>query len=388
MSSKNIIEVSNPENTNKNDNSIGKNGVDEKKDELILPPIGESPMPIPQFLLEANINNDENKTEKNEEETKGNDEKNENNGNDENNEKKKELQKLKDELETLKTELNNKNNILSELQNTSNPEYQIPELYAKIETEKLFEMITNQKISKQKIKIDSVKSMAKELDEQFKSQLKIKENKINSKLEPFVKKNQDLSQEINSCRTQMTQLNNRFEKCNERIAEIQNEKNEMEELIIKQEEKLNMFYEKLVKVEELVKQKTKLLKENESCTKELIKIIEDQKATIKEFSDTDYNKSSNLQSKNYFEEEDKNNKGGIILPDIYRRDVKKEITENNIVDDFKENSGVEEENKINSINVSNDNSIGYNLISNDEKNKKKLTEFKNMMNDLVNNISD
>lgn len=370
----NVVEVSNPENTNSE-----KNNTNENKEELSLE---NSPMPMPEFLLEANLLNDENKTENNQET------KNENVDNDE---KKKELQKYKEELENLENELNKKNNLISELQNPSNPEFQIPELYGKLEAEKLFEMINTQKINKQKIKIDSVKSMAKELDEQFKSQLKIKENKINSKLEPFIKKNQDLSQEINSCKTQMTQLNSRFEKCNEKVSQIQSEKNEMEELIIKQEEKLNIFLDKLVKVEELVKQKTKLLKENESCTKELIKIIEDQKATIRELTDVGYSKNNNMQLKNYIEEENKNDKGEkgeVILPDIYRREVKKEINENNVIDDFKENSGIDEENKINSINVSNDNSIGYNLISNDEKNQKKLTEFKNMMNDLINNISD
>ena len=75
--------------------------------------------------------------------------------------------------------------------------------------------------------------MVKNLDEQFKYQLKMKEQKINRKLEPFFKKNNDLLQEINSCKEQMKQLNERLEKSNNNLMKIQKEKSEMEELIIK-----------------------------------------------------------------------------------------------------------------------------------------------------------
>ena len=59
----------------------------------------------------------------------------------------------------------------------------------KIEVQKLFEIANENKIKQQKLKIESIKQMVKSVDEQFKNQLKIKEQKINKKLEPFVKKN-------------------------------------------------------------------------------------------------------------------------------------------------------------------------------------------------------
>ena len=185
-------------------------------------------------------------------------------------------------IKNLNQELEEKNELLIQLQNLENPEYKIPEILGKIEAQNLFEMINENKIKEQRLKIDSIKSMVKNLDEQFKYQLKMKEQKINKKLEPFVKKNKDLLQELNSCKNQMNQLKERLERSNNILTKLQKEKGDYEESIIKREEKLNILLDRLNLFEELNKKKTKILKENEIYSKELIKIIEEQKEEIRE----------------------------------------------------------------------------------------------------------
>ena len=93
--------------------------------------------------------------------------------------------------------------------------------------------------------------MVKSLNEQFKNQLKMKEQKINKKLEPFVKKNKDLLQEVNSCKNQMNQLKERLEKGNNNLIQLQKEKSDLEESIIKREEKLNILFDRLNIFEDL-----------------------------------------------------------------------------------------------------------------------------------------
>ena len=198
----------------------------------------------------------------------------------------KKKEQYKEEINRLKQEIEEKNKELSELQNENNPEYKIPELLGKIEAQRLLEFTNENKISQNQTKIESIRKKVKDLDEQFKYQLKMKEQKINKKLEPFVKKNNDLIQEIDSCKEQMKQLNERVEKSNDNLISAQKEKSEMEELIIKREEKLNIFFDKLNLFEEIIKKKSKMLKENEFYSKELIKIIDQQKEVIKEFENS------------------------------------------------------------------------------------------------------
>ena len=201
------------------------------------------------------------------------------------NEEEKKLKTKEDyelEINNLKQELEEKNRLLISLQNTDNPEYKIPELLGKIEAQNLFEIVNENKIKQQRLKIDSIKQMVKSLNEQFKNQLKMKEQKINKKLEPFVKKNKDLLQEVNSCKNQMNQLKERLEKGNNNLIQLQKEKSDLEESIIKREEKLNILFDRLNIFEDLNKKKTKSLKENEIYSKELIKIIEEQKEEIRE----------------------------------------------------------------------------------------------------------
>ena len=141
---------------------------------------------------EINNNNEENINQPNIEEILDN-----NNINKNTNKEEKKLKTKEDyesEINNLKEELEEKNRLLISLQNTENPEYKIPEILGKIEAQNLFEIVNENKIKQQRLKIDSIKQMVKSLDEQFKYQLKMKEQKINKKLEPFVKKNKDLLQ--------------------------------------------------------------------------------------------------------------------------------------------------------------------------------------------------
>ena len=105
-------------------------------------------------------------------------------------------EEYEEEIRKLKEELEEKDRILFSLQNKENPEYKIPEIMGKIEVQKLFEIANENKIKQQKLKIESIKQMVKSVDEQFKNQLKIKEQKINKKLEPFVKKNKELTRKV------------------------------------------------------------------------------------------------------------------------------------------------------------------------------------------------
>ena len=227
---------------------------EENDNDLILPPIKNT---IEQKTIES-------KEQINNKEDNNNDNNNGNildssitNENKEKIDKSKEKEKYIEEIESLKKELEEKNRILIELKNEDNPEYIIPNILGQIEAQRLLEISNENKIKQQQTKIESIKKMVKNLDEQFKYQLKMKEQKINRKLEPFFKKNNDLLQEINSCKEQMKQLNERFEKSNNNLMNIQKEKSEMEELIIKREEKLNIFFEKLNMFEELIKKKNK-----------------------------------------------------------------------------------------------------------------------------------
>lgn len=182
---------------------------EENDNDLILPPIKNT---IEQKTIES-------KEQINNKEDNNNDNNNDNildssniNENNEKIDKSKEKEKYIEEIESLKKELEEKNRILIELKNEDNPEYIIPNILGQIEAQRLLEISNENKIKQQQTKIESIKKMVKNLDEQFKYQLKMKEQKINRKLEPFFKKNNDLLQEINSCKEQMKQLNERFEK--------------------------------------------------------------------------------------------------------------------------------------------------------------------------------
>ena len=290
-------------------------------------------------------------------------------------------------IKNLNQELEEKNELLIQLQNLENPEYKIPEILGKIEAQNLFEMINENKIKEQRLKIDSIKSMVKNLDEQFKYQLKMKEQKINKKLEPFVKKNKDLLQELNSCKNQMNQLKERLERSNNILTKLQKEKGDYEESIIKREEKLNILLDRLNLFEELNKKKTKLLKENEIYSKELIKIIEEQKEEIRELEkNNDSNKyviTTNNNNKNQDNERYNINTNNDVTNDINNNITQNE--DNNIILPYIYNNNTEDKNK----NINETEKVDYELDKKEEENNNhKLNEFKNLMDDLYNNIID
>ena len=290
-------------------------------------------------------------------------------------------------IKNLNQELEEKNELLIQLQNLENPEYKIPEILGKIEAQNLFEMINENKIKEQRLKIDSIKSMVKNLDEQFKYQLKMKEQKINKKLEPFVKKNKDLLQELNSCKNQMNQLKERLERSNNILTKLQKEKGDYEESIIKREEKLNILLDRLNLFEELNKKKTKILKENEIYSKELIKIIEEQKEEIRELEkNNDSNKyviTTNNNNKNQDNERYNINTNNDVTNDINNNIIQNE--DNNIILPYIYNNNTEDKNK----NINETEKVDYELDKKEEENNNhKLNEFKNLMDDLYNNIID
>ena len=144
-----------------------------------------------------------------------------------------------------------------------------------------------------------------------------------------------------------------------------------------------------------------MLKENEFYSKELIKIVEEQKETIKELENynninnnknykkgeksSDYyisiNQRYNNVENNQFNGEIINHTDGkdisnnMVLPNIYNNN--EEIIQVNDSNILKNNA----EDKINLENLD----LGLN--SNEEKNKNKINEFKNLVDDLYNNAS-
>ena len=330
---------------------------------------------------EIDVNNEESLNQPNIEENLDNN--NINNGVNEEEKKLKTKEVYELEINNLKQELEEKNRLLISLQNTDNPEYKIPELLGKIEAQNLFEIVNENKIKQQRLKIDSIKQMVKSLNEQFKNQLKMKEQKINKKLEPFVKKNKDLLQEVNSCKNQMNQLKERLEKGNNNLIQLQKEKSDLEESIIKREEKLNILFDRLNIFEDLNKKKTKLLKENEIYSKELIKIIEEQKEEIRELEkNSGVNKYISYNNKKSKDNERYNKNNNDITNDI-NNDNNNIKNENDIVLPNIYNN-TEDKNKLNIENET----VDYEFNKKEEENNNnKFNEFKNLMDDLYNNVN-
>ena len=234
-------------------------------------------------------------------------------------------------------------------------------------------------ISKQENKIESMRNMVKELDNQIEIQLKLKDQKASDKLEILNKQNQSYVQEINRYKSKFSGLNKKIQKTNNDIGEIEEEKNNMQNIISKQEEKLTGYIDKLNELEIVFKRKNKLIKENEAYAKELIRFVEEQKIKIKELrsqNKNDSNRYNNLSNKLT----SINNKNEIYLPEI-KKNIDNKINKKN-KNDIK--------NVLNEMNenISNIDNSGKDLMENDEKNQKKLKEFKNLMDNLVNNLND
>ena len=160
----------------------------------------------------------------------------------------------------------------------------------------------------------------------------------------------------------------------------------MENIVMKQEEKLNNYINKLNELEVNFKRKNKMLKENEAYAKELIKFVEEQKNTINQLK---YQKKYSIKrNNNIFNNKSisiNNKSNNILLPEIKKVDEINNIKHN-------ENSKtlineIENENNINDKKQKNNNQE-YDLMENDEQNQKKLKEFKNLMDNLVNGLND
>ena len=158
----------------------------------------------------------------------------------------------------------------------------------------------------------------------------------------------------------------------------------MQSIIDKQEEKLTTYINKLNELEVDFKRKNKSIKENEAYAKELIKFVEEQKETIKQLKTQNKN-SLNKYSKfiNKYNSIN-NNPKNILLPEI-KQSVDIINNENNKNENnVKSINNVSETQNISEIN----NTPAKDLLENDEENQKKLKEFKNLMDNLVNGLND
>ena len=133
--------------------------------------------------------------------------------------------------------------------------------------------------------------------------------------------------------------------------------------------------------------KSQLLKENEIYSKELIKIIEEQKEEIRELEkNNDSNKyviTTNNNNKNQDNERYNINTNNDVTNDINNNITQNE--DNNIILPYIYNNNTEDKNK----NINETEKVDYELDKKEEENNNhKLNEFKNLMDDLYNNIID
>jgi hypothetical protein len=166
----------------------------------------------------------------------------------------------------------------------------------------------------------------------------------------------------------------------------------MEDIIIRQEEKLNVLVGKLNQVEDLIKRKNRILKENEAYAIELIKIVEQQKIQINQYKISNrvidrntfstnniFPKYSQFKNNNNIDNEEKMNynfnpndtdikEKGVVLPIInsYSNQINTYNNQNIITENLNED--------LNNEKTEND------------KNEQKIEEFKNMMDQLIDDI--
>ena len=158
----------------------------------------------------------------------------------------------------------------------------------------------------------------------------------------------------------------------------------MEDIIIRQEEKLNVLVNKLNQVEDLIKRKNRLLKENEAYAIELIKIVEQQKTQINQ-----YKISNRVIDRNTFSTNNIFPKYSQFKNNNIDNEEKMNYNYNSNDTDIKEKGVVLPViNTFNNINVINEN-LNEDLNNEkreDDKNEQKIEEFKNMMDQLIDDI--
>jgi len=235
-----------------------------------------------------------------------------------------------------------------------------------------------------KNKITSMKSMVKELNQEFENQLKKKDEKYKEKNQIIMKQIDEYSKKESNYINQIEILTTQSKDFQNQLNNYIRERTTMEDIIIRQEEKLNVLVNKLNQVEDIIKRKNRILKENEAYAIELIKIVEQQKSQINQykinnrvldrntFSNTNlfskynqFNNKINLDNDekinyNYNSMDFENKDKGVVLPII---------------------------NTYNSQNINNERNVNDIIIEKEEdKNEKKIEEFKSMMDQLIDDI--
>ena len=298
------------------------------------------------------------------------------------------------QIEYLQQQLEEQNKLINELKD-KNEKLEIKlkneeiELGSKLEVETIFSNAKNQNVHELENKILYMKTMVKELNQEFENQLKKKDQRFKEKTQLILKQLEDYSNKENNYINQIEILNAQSKNYQIQLNNYIRERTTMEDIIIRQEEKLNILVDKVNKVEEVIKRKNRILKENEAYAIELIKIVEQQKTQINQFKN-----NNRLYEKNYYP----NNYSNYSNFNHYKSKT------NNLNLDYDDKTNFnyqsmdnihEDKNVVlplinNSYNKPN--LIDYNkdkvIMENDEiqQNEKNLEEFKNMMDQLIDDI--
>ena len=234
-----------------------------------------------------------------------------------------------------------------------------------------------------------MKTMVKELNQEFENQLKKKDQRFKEKTQLLIKQLEDYSNKENNYINQIEILNAQMKNYQIQLNNYIRERTTMEDIIIRQEEKLNILIEKVNKVEEVIKRKNRILKENEAYAIELIKIVEQQKTQINQFKNNNRIYDRNYNPNNYSNFSNFNNY--INKANNLNFDYNDKTHFNyQSMDNINENKNVvlplinSSYNKPNLIDYNRDKVI----IENEEnqQNEKNLEEFKNMMDQLIDDI--
>ena len=297
--------------------------------------------------------------------------------------KEQQIEYLQRQIDELTKENNNLKNI-----NEKN-EKQIEDdkllLISKEEVETIFENAKSQNIIELENKINTMKSMVKELNQEFENQIKKKDDKFKEKTQSIIKQLDEYNKKESNYINQIETLNNQLKDYQNQVNNYIKERTTMEDIIIRQEEKLNVLVNKLNQVEDLIKRKNRLLKENEAYAIELIKIVEQQKTQINQYKISNrvidrntfstnniYPKVTQFKNNNNLDNEEKSNYN--YIPND--NDIKEKGVVLPVINTF------------NNINVINEN-LNEDLNNEkreDDKNEQKIEEFKNMMDQLIDDI--
>ena len=160
----------------------------------------------------------------------------------------------------------------------------------------------------------------------------------------------------------------------------------MEDIIIRQEEKLNVLIEKIYQVEEMIKKKNKNLKEYENYSIQLVNMVKEQKHQINQLkmnnrNINNYNHNNLFSNYNTFRKRNLKNDNEKFNLNFQSLDVNNDINRENIslplINSFSYNNN-------NNNNIEKEKSKIEKKES--ENNEKNIEEFKNMMDQLMDDI--